>query len=633
MAGRQSTLSIDLGGEQILLRKIEAIEGLSRPFQINVDIFSSLSEIDLLPHLGKPAAVTILEDDEHQRHFHGIITEGEHVSESRSGFQYTLVLRPWTHILSFNRDFAIYQEQSVVDIIKKVLKHSPMAKIDYGGITGTLTKRPYTVQYGESDFQFISRLLEEEGIYYYFKHEKNQHVLMLVDSPRVHESGQHPDLIYNPEVATIGNVNSQVRGEKVGRFIHRWHERVVTGAESRAAMRDWDFEKPQQPVEGKWQAKSAHPLDGNEVYQWPGRYLTNAEGDRLSEVLLTARRADRRTYSGESQLSSITPGYKIKLKDHPNSRFNIEYLVTHSHHIISSETYASGESGGEHNIAFEAVPADTQWRAPLTTPRPVVRGPQTAIVSGPSGEEIYTDKFGRIKVRFHWDRADTSGEKSTCWIRVGQTGGLGNIIIPRVGHEVLVHFEHGDPDRPLVVGTMFNKEQMPIYELPDHKTKALWRTKTYGSQSSYGAAKKLDTGEPKANELRFEDKGGKEEVFLHAERDMNLRVRHKESHHIGLDQEIQIGGSRKTKIDKTDKLDVGQSITIDAGTTIAIQAPASITLTCGESEIKLEPMKITIKTVMLETQAKMSHKSQALMTEIKGDAMLTLKGGITMINC
>jgi type VI secretion system secreted protein VgrG len=284
-------------------------------------------------------------------------------------------------------------------------------------------------------------------------------------------------------------------------------------------------------------------------------------------------------------------------------------------------------------VVFEAVPAKIQWRAPMATPRPVVRGPETAIVTGPPGEEIYTDEFGRVKVRFHWDRAGTPGEKSTCWIRVSQTGGLGNIILPRVGHEVLVDFIGGDPDRPLVVGRVFNKEQMPIYKLPDHKTRALWRTKTYGQQGSYGAAMSLDTGAPRANELRFEDKGGKEEVFLHAERDMNLRVRHKESHHIGLDQEIKIGGSRKARIEQTDTLDVGKSIKVTAGTTIEMTAATSITLKCGQSTIKIDPTSVTIQTVKLKVQAQATADVKSPMTTVKGDAMLTLKGGMTMINC
>jgi type VI secretion system secreted protein VgrG len=633
MAGRQTKLSIDLGGEQILLHRVESVEGLSRAFQISVDLYSSLSELDLLPHLGKPGGIKVSEDDELSRYFSGIITEGEYLSETRSGFHYRLILRPWTHLLSHNRDFAIFQDKTTIDIIKTVLSRSAFAHIDFSGVTISLPVRPYTVQYGESDFAFISRLMEQEGLYYFFAHGRDRHTMMVCDAPAAHKPSRHPSLIYNPDAANVGNADSALRAAAQRHYVNRWHERVITGGEAKVTMRDFDFEKPQKPVETKSQAEGNHPLDALEVYHWPGGYKNEADGKRFGKVLLDSRRAERQSYGGETQQASIAAGYKVKLAKHPNERFNQEYLVTRAHHVISAETYASGEAGGNHMVVFEAVPAKTQWRAPMATPRPVVRGPETAIVTGPPGEEIYTDEFGRVKVRFHWDRAGTPGEKSTCWIRVSQTGGLGNIILPRVGHEVLVDFIGGDPDRPLVVGRVFNKEQMPIYKLPDHKTRALWRTKTYGQQGSYGAAMSLDTGAPRANELRFEDKGGKEEVFLHAERDMNLRVRHKESHHIGLDQEIKIGGSRNARIEQTDTLDVGKSIKVTAGTTIEMTAATSITLKCGQSTIKIDPTSVTIQTVKLKVQAQATADVKSPMTTVKGDAMLTLKGGMTMINC
>jgi type VI secretion system secreted protein VgrG len=633
MVSRQTRLSIDLGGEQVLLHRIESVEGLSRAFQITVDLYSSLAELDLLPHLGKVGGISVAEDGELSRYFNGIVTEGEYLSETRHGFQYRLVLRPWTHLLSHNSEFAIFQDKTTIDIIKSVLSHSTFAHIDFSGVTTTLPVRPYTVQYGESDFGFISRLMEQDGLYYYFAHGPERHTMMVCDAPAAHKASKHPTLIYNPDAASVGNVDSAVRGTTQRNFVSRWHERVITGGESKVTMRDFDFEKPQKPVETKAQAEGSHPLDALEVYQWPGRYKNESEGKRFGKVLLDSRRAERQTYGGETQLASVTAGFKLKLAKHPNGRFNQEYLITRAHHVISAETYGSGDAEGGHAVVFEAVPAKSQWRAPLATPRPVVQGPETAIVTGPPGEEIYTDEFGRVKVRFHWDRAGTPGEKSTCWIRVSQTGGLGNIILPRVGHEVLVDFIGGDPDRPLVVGRVFNKEQMPIYKLPDHKTRALWRTKTYGQQGNYGAAKSLDTGAPRANELRFEDKGGKEEVFLHAERDMNLRVRHKESHHIGLDQEVKIGGSRKVRIDQTDTLDVGKSIKVTAGTTVEITAATSITLKCGQSTIKIDPTSVTIKTVQLKLQAQATADIKSPMTTVKGDATLTLKGGMTMINC
>lgn len=634
MAGRQTTLAIDLGGEQIRLRRIESVEGLSRPFQISVDLFSALGEVDLLPHLGKPCTVSVSEDGELLRYFNGFVTEGEYISETRDGFHYRLTVRPWSHFLTFNSNFAIFQDKSATDIIKEVLSVSPFAQIDYSKLKSQPPKRPYTVQYGESDFAFISRLLEQEGIYYFYEHKNDKHRMILCDSPSAHEPGKHPLLVYNPNAAQVGNVDSAARtASSTKQFLSRWQERVATGGEAKVTFRDFDFEKPQKPVEAKVNAPGVHSLDGLEVYQWPGAHKDEAGGKRLGTVVLDSRRAERQTYSGETQLSSMTAGQKFKLSKHPNGRFNKEYLITRVHHVVAAETYSSGAEAGEHSVMLEAIPAATQWRAPIVTPRPVVRGPETAIVTGPPGEEIYTDEYGRVKVRFHWDRASTPGEKSTCWIRVSQTGGLGNIILPRVGHEVIVDFLDGDPDRPVVVGRVFNKEQMPIYKLPDHKTRALWRTKTYGAQGSYGAAESLDTGAPKANELRFEDKGGKEEVFLHAERDMNVRVRHKETHHIGLDQDVKIGGSRKTKIKVSDLLEVGKSIKVTAGTTIDIEAQTSITLKCGQSTIKIDPTSVTIKTVQFKTEAQATADVKSPMTTVKGDGMLTLKGGMTMINC
>jgi type VI secretion system secreted protein VgrG len=634
MAARQTSLSIDLGGEQILLHRVEAVEGLSRPFQISVELFSELGEIDLLPHLGKPAVVTVSEDDQLMRYFHGYVTEGEYLSETRSGFHYRLILRPWSHYLSHNRDHAIYQDKTTLDIIKEVLSTSPFAKIDDSKVSATLKPRPYTVQYGESDFTFISRLLEQEGIYYFYEHGKDRHRMVLCDAPAAHVPGKHAKLVYNPDSAAVANVDTAARSSGASKlFLSRWHERVVSGGEAKATLRDFDFEKPAKPLEAKQDAGAEHPLDALEVYEWPGEYKDPGDGTRFTKVLLDSRRAERQTYTGETQLASVTAGYRVQVTEHPNGRFNSDYLITRAHHIISSESYASGGAGGRHEVIFEAIPAQTQWRAPLTTPRPVVRGPESAIVTGPAGEEIFTDEYGRVKVRFHWDRASTPPEKSTCFIRVSQTGGLGNIILPRVGHEVIVDFLDGDPDRPIVVGRVFNKEHMPIYKLPDHKTRALWRTKTYKEQSSYGEAQALDTGAPKANELRFEDKGGKEEVFLHAERDMNVRVRHKETHHIGLDQEWKIGGSRKTRIENTDRLDVGKSIQVDAGTTITVTAKTSITLKCGQSTIKIDPSSITITTPQFKTKADATAEIKSPLTTVKGDGMLTLKGGMTMINC
>ncbi len=643
MAGRQTKLSIDLGGEQVSIRRVEATEALGRPFAISVDIVAAHGEVDLLPHLGKPAAITLSEEDELQRYFHGFLVEGEFISQQHDGYHYRLGLRPWTYFMAHTADFRIFQDKNVIDIAKAIFARYPAAKVDYANLQRSRAPREYCVQYGESDFAFVTRLFEEEGIYYYYSHKSDKHEMILCEAPTSHKPGKPAKLRYNQHADAVRNASSTaiVAGRKD--YISRWTERVGSGGEAKVTLRDFNFTKADAPLQVSVAASQAHQLDANEVYNFPGRYQTTAVGTPFSQSMLDAMRANRQVFSGDSQSLALSCGATFKLSEHQQDRFNKEYMITRTHHVSSVEQErSSGDSGGS-SVFVEAVLAKTQWHVLATVPRPVVKGPETAIITGPKGEEIYTDKYGRVKVRFHWDRSGSPGESSTCWIRVSQTGGLGNIILPRVGHEVIVDFLHGDPDRPIVVGRVFNSLNMPVYTLPDHKTRALWRTKSYKSDttSNLPGAEKLDVEDVRANELRFEDKAGSEEVFLHAERDMNIRVRYKESHHIGLDQEIKIGrdrneyvkrhetikidGARKTDIKETDKLDVKKSITVDAGTEITMTAKSKITLKVGGSKIVIEPSGIKITGT-----ATVDVKSP--MTTVKGDGTLTLKGGMTFIN-
>jgi len=658
-SGRETALSIDLGGEQILLEKIEATEALGQPFVVTVSLIAPLGELDLLPHLGKPAVVSVSQDGELQRYFHGIAVEGGYQRESPEGFHHKLVLKPWTYFLSHNRDYAIYQEVDALEIIKRVLNEVGASDVDYTQLSKSHAVRPYCVQYQESDFGFISRLMEEEGIYYYFRHQADRHIMVLCDGPTSHSDGKPASLIYNPLTASVFNTDSAARTETSRRFyIQSWLERVTTGGESRVTLRDFDFEKPERPLQAEAEGSEHHPKDAQEVYRYPGRYKEEGDGQKLGTVVLDSLRSQRKSYSGRSQASGLSCGSKLSISEHPASRLDGSYLITRTFHSITAERYRTGVGSGEDpfNVAVEAVPAAVQWRSAQATPRPVVNGLESAIVTGPAGEEIFTDEYGRVKVRFHWDRSDSPGEKSTCWMRVSQTGGLGNIILPRVGHEVLVDFLGGDPDRPLVVGRVFNRTHMPIYPLPANKTIALWRTKRYGQTGSYGPAKDLDTGKPGANELRFEDKGGSEEVFMHAERDMKTRVRHKESHHVGADQQLKVGHDREKLIDNDEKLKIGRNqsgqivknrkmeiggndeleikgkLKIKAGTTIEIEAGTSITLKVGSTVVKLDPTSIKMDSTMITTTGKAKVDVKSPMTTVKGDGILTLKGGLILIN-
>lgn len=665
---RQTSMSIDLGGEQVVLERIECMELLGRPFTLTVDIISSLGEIDLLPHLGKPVALKVFEDGVFLRDFHGLITEGEFVSETSNGYHYQLVARPFTHFLAQNRDMAIFQDLSALDIIKKVFTNAGASDVDYAKVSRSYSPRTYCVQYQESDFAFITRLMEEEGLYYYWRHESDRHVLVLCDAPSSHPQGKPASLTWNPEASTVALSGSAERASfGTKSFVNRWHERVTTTGQARVTLRDYDLVKPERPLQAVSSDKQVHPSDAREVYHYPGGFTDESAGTKLGRSRLDAMRHDRQTYSGECQASGLACGTKVSVEGHPVGRLNAGYLIVSAYHSILSETYRSGGGAGSDqpfNVRFDAIPAATAFALPRETPKPVVDGLESAVVSGPDGEEIFTDEYGRVKIRFHWDRGETPGEKSTCWVRVAQFGGLGNIVLPRVGQEVMVDFLHGDPDRPVVMGWVFNNVLKPVYQLPAHKTRAVWRTKRYGDTGSYPNAKALDTGTPGANELRFEDKGGSEEVFLHAERDMNTRIRFEETHHVGATQHIMVGydrtddvgrdetteigrnqiltvggnqtehvkAKREIKVDATDKLTVGQSITVSAGTTIEMTANTSITLKCGPSSIKIDPSGITIQGPMVKADASGAATVQGMMTDIKGATGVTVSGAIVKIN-
>lgn len=664
---RQIRVEIDAGGEQIDVLQLDATEGLSRHFEIAIDVLAPLGEVDWLSHLGKPGRATLYEDDQLLRHFNGIVTDAQLIDEIEgAGHQYRLMLRPRAYFCEQGSNFRIFQKKTVRDILETVLVACDIQS-DFGKLEGGTRTRSYCVQYGESDFGFACRLMEEEGIYYFYTHSTSGHVLTLCSSPSAHPKGVASPLHYNPSTSSVSNVDSAVRSSTSrGMFVQAWHERVSSGAEARVTMRDFDFQKPGRPVESLATSTADHPADQIEVYQFPGRFYEAEQGQALSDTALASRRADRRRFSGKSQLGSIACGTSFELIKHPIGRYNASYVVTRTRHTVQAEHYRSGMTAPEsQEIEFEAIPANVKWKAPITTRRPSVAGPETAIVTGPPGEEIYVDKYARVCIQFHWDRDGQYDDHSSCWVRVSQTGGLGNIIIPRVGHEVLVDFINGDPDRPIVVGRVFNDAHMPTYSLPDNKTRAVWRTKRYGSEGRYEETEDLDCTPVGVNEIRLEDKGGVEEFFMYAERDMNTRVRHEETHHVGKDQEIKVGRDRKRKVKQHEFVDIGKNRevkigdtdtlliqnmlttkvengseirkvskdqTIDVGGKIKIEAGSEIVLVVGSSKITIDQTKIKIEALKIEISGTASVKTSAPMVSSEASATNDLKGTLVKIN-
>jgi type VI secretion system secreted protein VgrG len=686
-------MTVDLGDAQVVLERVSIRESLGEPFDITVDVLSELGEMDLRPHLGNEIKIKVTRGGEIRRLVHGHVVEGMFVGEAKAGWRYRLTVKPWTHFMDANIEYRIHQEKTVTKILQDTFESGGFTDVDYEGLSVERVARTYCVQYGESDFDFVSRLMEEEGIYYYFKHSEDRHVMVLCEGKNSHKVGTPAELKYNFDSETM--VGSLANDDEVTPFVTQWIERVRTSAQASVVMRDWDFRKPSAPIAKDIRDKKQHARDTAEVYLGASKFVIgeDAKNDTVATTrvgtTLDAARADRAIYTGMTQSLELTTGYKVKIADHPADRFNGEYLVVGTQHTIVAETYRSGDGGGSDQIldvAFEAIPADTNFQPRIRTRRPVVRGLESAIVTGPAGEVLYTDKYGRVKVQFHWDRVGEKDDKTSCWIRVSQTGGLGNVILPRIGHEVLVDFLGGDPDRPVIVGRVFNAEHMPHYTLPDNKTIAMWRTETVGKKASLKDFKPIGGGEgkdhkdasdPEANEIRIEDKAGAEEIFIHANRDLNTRVRQNETHKVGSDQTIYIGHNRTEKVEKdeavvikgkrdytltgneteiieqgnrtttlnqgnrTATLDMGNeklhvkmgniSVNADLGK-IEMEAMQSIELKVGQSSILIDQMGVTIKGMMLKSEAQMMNQTKGMMTSTEGSAMMTVKGAITMIN-
>ena len=631
---RQSSIELELAtdsAQQIQLIRFEAHEELSAHFHATVDI-STLTEIKLLPNLGLTASVELICEGEHARHFHGVIVDASAKDIESSPMFYTLTLAPALYLHQRNRKYRIFQDKKIIDIIDIVLNEINV-KHEIKATGGTRVVK-YCVQYGESDFDFVSRLLEEEGLYYHYKHTASEHKMIICDSTSQHDPFDF-SFEYNAVSGSIDRTDGKLgEFDEEKTFLQVWTERVSTGGEKKVMMRDYNFIAPQDRLDAKGEQDSGHQQETIEVHEWPGRYYDKGVGDKLAEIAIQARQARRHRYEGSSQFPGISPGFRMTVFYAQGSRHNGDFLVVSSHTTTAAESQRSAMGGGQTRTVFTAIPADVKFRAALRTPRPIVRGPQSAIVTGPASEEIHVDKYGRIKVRFLWDRSNVSDDTSSCWLRVSQTGHLGNMIIPRVGMEVLVDFIEGNPDRPIVVGRVYNESFMPAYKLPDHKTRQVWKTKSYtiSSGKAHSGAKSSPSGCPASNEIRLEDKPGEEEFYIHAEKDLNIVVRNDESTIVCRDQKFEVKRDRDGTIIENDKLHVKMDQTVQIDQVQKVTANQKMVLTVGQSSITLEPGSISIKSpqITIEGVGKLDLKT-ALGT-YDGGGMLTLKAGLVKIN-
>ncbi|WP_407850417.1 type VI secretion system Vgr family protein [Bordetella petrii] len=543
-------------GAALKFKTMHGREALSELYEFEVELVAETTAISGTSVLGKPLTLEIETQHGAKRHLSGDVTRFAYVGQESGGLRlarYRATVRPWLWYLTRNRDCKIYQNKSVVEILDEVLG-------SYSGyayekrLQGSYRTREYCVQYEESDFDFISRLMEHEGIYYYFKHDKNQHTLVLIDDINEHEPlPDYASLDYFPR-------EDNVLAEE--QTIHAWS----SGEELRGieyVVNDYDFKKSSLDLHTR--LKDSYPVAqaNREIYEWQAGYVDIQQGEHYVKVRLEETRSASERCSGSANVRGLAPGYTFRLRRSPRKADIREYLIVSVEYFLTEAGYQSGEGKGEYRFEFTVQPTSLPFRAPLVTPIPRTTGPQTAVVTGPAGAEVYTDEFQRVKLHFRWDRYNRADENSSCWVRVSNDSagnGYGAVSTPRVGQEVVVDFIGGNPDRPLVTGRVYNDHQMPADGFCPSPTIV-----GFSSRSHYGSP---------ANEshLYIENKLGSEYVKLHSEKDLHVVVEGLETRDVGESRTTTIGTFEENTIGdyQTNKIGAYRDTTVEGVDTLRV---------------------------------------------------------------
>ncbi|WP_034947190.1 type VI secretion system Vgr family protein [Erwinia oleae] len=560
MVNRITILS-SVESASLLFWKFSGKEDLSRPFRFKVDLLSEDFTLDRQAMLGQNMVVIAPGLWGHERCFSGKVTAVSLRSEELDGARYAVyqvILEPDFWPMMRDRNFRIFQQQRVPDIVRTLFSEYNVKIEDR--LTRSYRLWDYCVQYAESSFHFISRLLELEGISYMFRHDKDGHTLVLMDDYSHAEAFVGYETIPWHTQASGGAVNEEGISQMMPRHV------VTPGLYS---TDDYDFRKP-----NAWMLQALQnpvsPTPGKiDVYDWPGRFVEHGEGESYARIRQQAWQAEQQQTQGTATATGVAPGHRFTLTNSPNPADNAAWLVTGARYAFEENQYASGDAGtAQHRIHFTVIPAATPFRPKTVTDWPRTYGPQTARVVGPAGESIWTDKYGRVKVKFHWDRESRGDENSSCWVRVSSAWagqGYGGVQIPRVGDEVVVDFINGEPDRPIIIGRVYNEASMPPWALP-------------AAATQMGFMSRSKDGSPNnANALRFEDKAGEEQLWLHAERNMDTEVENDETHDVG---------SNRTKIvgkDETSHIKQNRTRTVDGNETVTVGQDRSKTINGNET--------------------------------------------------
>jgi len=632
------SLETPLGKDELLLTRLEGSEYISQLFSFELSALSTNLTIKPEELVGKQVKVKF--HNEQGRVFHGFVNQFSFGESQSSGFrEYKLSVVPWLWFLTKTENRRIFQNKNTRDILKIVFSDLGFNDYEFRADGGKL--REYCVQYGESDFVFISRLLEEEGYAYFFKHQADKHTLIIVDKENAYETCPETDLGYSKGTSPDAQITD---------WEHNYEFRKGVWT-----INDYNFKEPAKSLiaETTTQSKFANNKKFQH-YDYPDLYEFGS-GAELVKIRMDAEEVPMNTINGGSNCSTFYAGGMFKLAEHEAKNEKGSYILTAVHHRAYDASYFSGEAGeSSYENNFTCIPSDVHFRPLQVHKRPVMKGPQSAVVTGPAGEEIYIDEYGRIKVQFIWDREGKKDENSSCFLRVMQSwagNGWGASFIPRIGHEVIVTFLDGDPDRPIVTGTVYNGANKPPYPsktqsgIKTHSTKG-------GTAANY-------------NEIRFEDKKGAEQVYVHAEKNMDTMVendetltvdhdrtktiKHDENSTIENDRNKTVNHDQSEKIKNNKTIQVGNNHneTINANMTIHVEKDLKESVNGNYLENVTKDYSLHAKTITMDADdqiviqtgaAKIIMKKNGDITmtgktiNIKGSANVVIKGSKVLTN-
>jgi type VI secretion system secreted protein VgrG len=607
------------GDEVLLLRSLNGTEEMGRPFEFTLECVSEDHDVVFEDWLGQNISIRLAtHGGEKERFLNGIVSQMEQTGVIGRLATYRLVMVPFIWLLSRKADCRIFQEMSVPEIVQELIKEKGFTDIEER-LSRTYRKWDYCVQYRETDLNFISRLMEQEGIYYYFVHEEGKHTLVLADDRGSHdpEEGSEELPFFPP-------------GAKAVARAHIFHWRVRKQIQTTAySTTDYNFQKPKDDLYVRSSKAQAHTHGEIEIFDFPGDHMEYADGETYARLRSEELAVAYETIDAQTTSRAAAAGRIFTLTGHPRADQARDYLIVGTTLEAATDAYDGGKVETDGNFTFrcgfDCIPSETPYRRPCTTPKPVIAGPQTAFVTGVEGEEITTDEHGRVKVKFHWDLYSEANEKSSCWLRVSQDFAgkkWGSMYVPRRGQEVIVTFLEGDPDKPLITGRVYNGENKPAYDPKAQPTISGIKTCTIKGEGF--------------NEIRFDDKAGHEQIFIHAQKDMDIRVkenvRHtveKEyhftvesnyhyktggDHHIEAagnyhetvcgDRHIIADGSELKEVGGNQDLTVGGSVTegvsgswtADVSGGITISSGSKITLKVGGTSLIIDAGGVTINT-------------------------------------